>query len=69
MSDFLTVSEVMWRLGIRPRDVSDLFYQRRLDDLECPIIGGRRFIPHHYLPLIRAAVPGVDRAEDPVEQA
>ena len=47
---YLTVSEVARRLGVRPRDVSDLFYQRRLSDELCPVVGGRRLIPESYLP-------------------
>ena len=56
MSNYLTVSDVVRELGIRPRDVSDLFYQRRLDDAECPVIGGRRLIPSSYVPFIRATL-------------
>jgi hypothetical protein len=54
----LTVSEVARRLGVRPRDISDLFYQRRLSDETCPVVGGRRLIPEHYLPTIAKAVRG-----------
>jgi hypothetical protein len=46
------------RLGVRPRDISDLFYQRRLSDEICPVVGGRRLIPEHYLPTIAKAVQG-----------
>jgi hypothetical protein len=55
---YLTVSEVARRLGVRPRDISDLFYQRRLSDKTCPVLGGRRLIPEHYLPTIAEAVRG-----------
>jgi hypothetical protein len=53
----LIVSEVARRIpGARPKDISDLFYQRRLDDRRCPIVGGRRLIPIDYLPEIEAAL-------------
>jgi hypothetical protein len=46
------VSEVARRLGVRPRDISDLFYERRLSDDRCPVVGGRRLIPADYVPTI-----------------
>jgi hypothetical protein len=46
------VSEIARRLGCSPRDISDLFYARWLDDCRCPIVGGRRMIPDDYLPEI-----------------
>jgi len=52
----LTVSDVARRLGVRPRDVSDLFYQRRLGDELCPIVGGRRLIPDTCLSIIATAL-------------
>jgi len=45
----LSVSEAARRLNARPRDISDLFYRRRLRDDLCPIVGGRRLIPEDYL--------------------
>lgn len=41
---FLSVSDVTRRLGVRPRDVSDLFYQRVVPDDHCPVVAGRRLI-------------------------
>jgi len=58
MSGYLTVSDVARELGgrfgvvIRPRDVSDLFYTRVLEDASCPILGGRRVIAREFLPEI-----------------
>jgi hypothetical protein len=52
----LTVSEVARRLGVRPRDVSDLFYQRHLNDDLCPVVGGRRLIPESCLLAITSAL-------------
>lgn len=49
MPTFLSVSEAARRLGVRPKDISDAFYQRRLRDDLCPIIAGRRLIPDDYL--------------------
>jgi hypothetical protein len=53
---FLTVSDVARRCQVRPRDLSDLFYQRKLDDSRCPIVGGRRLIPQDFLPEIEATL-------------
>jgi len=56
MHNYLTVSDAARRLNVRPRAISDLFYQRQLGDDECPIIGGRRLIPMSYLVAIEAAL-------------
>jgi hypothetical protein len=56
MQTYLSVSEVARRLRCRPRDVSDLFYQRLLSDEDCPIIGGRRVIRADFVPVIGAAL-------------
>jgi hypothetical protein len=48
-----TASEIARELGCRPRDISDLFYARKLDDSRCPIIAGRRVIPLEYVPEVR----------------
>jgi hypothetical protein len=45
----LTVSDVARLKGVAPRVISDLFYARRLEDLRCPIVGGRRLIPADYV--------------------
>jgi hypothetical protein len=51
---YLSVSDAARRIagGVRPRDISDAFYQRLLDDRRCPIVSGRRLIPEDYLPFI-----------------
>jgi hypothetical protein len=46
----LIVSQVARRIGARPKDISDLFYLRKLDDARCPVVGGRRLIPEDYIP-------------------
>jgi len=53
MPNLLSVSEVARRLGARPRDISDLFYQRLLRDDLCPIVAGRRLVPESYLDVVR----------------
>ena len=52
MSQPRGVSEVARQLGVPPRTISDLFYERILSDEICPVIGGRRIIPVHYVPVI-----------------
>lgn len=49
MTDFTTISELARQLRCRPRDISDLFYCRALDDSRCPIVSGRRLIPSDYV--------------------
>lgn len=51
--DVLSVSEAARQLGVKPKAISDLLYQRELRDDLCPIVGGRRLIPRNYLPTIR----------------
>lgn len=53
---FSFVSEVARRYGVRPRDVSTLFYERVLSDERCPVVAGRRLIPEDYLPEIETAL-------------
>lgn len=58
MNEHMIVSEVARELSerngvvIRPRDVSDLFYGRRLPDGRCRVLGGRRMIPRGLLDAI-----------------
>lgn len=49
---YLSVSEAARRLMARPKDISDLFYRRRLRDDLCPIVAGRRLIPEDYVDCI-----------------
>ena len=51
-----TVSEIARQHGVRPRAISDLFYNRELSDEKCPIIGGRRLIPPEYVSVIVTAL-------------
>ena len=63
---YLTVSDVARRVHARrPKDISDLFYQRKLDDSRCPVIGGRRLIPEDYVPHIEATLRELGLLEVP----
>jgi hypothetical protein len=69
MMQYLIVSEVARRIpGARPKDISDLFYQRKLDDQQCPIIGGRRLIPMDYVPVIEATLRRLGRQLSDLQQ-
>ena len=52
MDELLGVGDVARRLNVRPSQVTQLFYERRLRDDLCPIVGGRRLIPHDYVAII-----------------
>lgn len=60
--NLMTVSEVArqieTRLGrtIPPRQISDLFYSRRIDDSRCPVIGRNRVVPVDFIPVIEQAL-------------
>ena len=59
----LIVSEVARRIGARPKDITDQFYLRRLDDTICPIVGGRRLIPLEYVPVIETTLRQLGRLD------
>ena len=65
----LSVSEAARRLKARPRDISDLFYRRRLRDDLCPIVGGRRLIPEDYLDIVAMALSKHGHPVDLCDQA
>ncbi len=50
---FKTVSELAREWGCRPRDISDAFYARKLDESRCQFIAGRRLIPLDYVSTVR----------------
>jgi hypothetical protein len=52
MTDRVIVSEAARRTGYRPRDISNLFYERLLSDEDAPVVGGRRLIPESLIPRI-----------------
>jgi hypothetical protein len=60
---YYIVSEVARKLGVNPREISDAFYQRLLDDARCPIAGGRRMIPADYIPEIKRVLKTRARLE------
>jgi hypothetical protein len=47
--------------GARPKDISDLFYLRKLDCGRCAIVAGRRLIPFDYVPEIADALRAAGR--------
>jgi hypothetical protein len=49
---YLTVGDLAKRYNANPRDITHLFYTRRLDGSRCPIIGGRRLIPVDYAEVV-----------------
>ena len=48
----LSVGDVARKLGVRPSQVTQLFYEQRLRDDLCPIVAGRRLIPPDYCEVI-----------------
>ena len=54
---FLTASGAADRIpGAKPKDISDLFYQRKIDISRCPVVAGRRLIPPDLVAEIAAAL-------------
>ena len=51
--DYLSVSEAARMLGVAPKVLSDLLYQRVLSIEVCPLVAGRRLIPRDYLSTVR----------------
>jgi hypothetical protein len=60
---FFSLSDVARRFGIAPRVLSDLFYQRKLDDARRVVIGSQRLIPANYLPEIEAVLREAGKIE------
>jgi hypothetical protein len=59
---FLTASGAAERIpGAKPKDISDLIYQRKVDTSRCPVIAGRRLIPPDLLGEIEAALRAAGR--------
>ncbi len=50
--DYLSVGDVARRLAVRPNLITQLFYEQKLRDDLCPIVGGRRLIPPTYVQFI-----------------
>lgn len=68
--EYLSVSEAARELGAKPKQISDLLYQRELRDDLCPIVAGRRLIPRSYLPTVASVLAErgfIDTTTDLVE--
>ena len=52
MQELMCVGDVARLLGVKPSQITALFYERRLRDDLCPIVGGRRLIPQNYVEVI-----------------
>ena len=57
-----SITEAADEIGCRPRDISDAFYSRDLDESRVMRIGNRRVIPIDYLPEIRQVLAGRGKA-------
>lgn len=53
---FISVAQAAEALGVRPRDVSDLIYGRKVRIDHYPLVGGRRLIHRGRLPELRKAL-------------
>lgn len=53
---FYFTGEVAARLNARPKDITMLFYCRKLDVKRCPTVGGRRLIPVDYVEEVKNAL-------------
>lgn len=60
------ISELARGWHIAPRIISDLFYNRHLDESRVVFVGGRRVIPNDYVAEIRAKL--VELGKLPVEE-
>jgi len=58
---FKSISDLARELGCRPRDISDLFYARKLDESRCHRLAGRTLIPVDYVPAVRQALKASGR--------
>lgn len=48
-----SITDAAAEIGCRPRDISDGFYGRQLDESRVFRLAGRRVIPAEYLPEVR----------------
>ena len=62
-----TLGGVRSNFGVAPRVLSDLFYNKIIDDDGCTLIGRTRLIPITFLPKIEAALR--ERGKLPASQA
>jgi hypothetical protein len=59
------LSKRMGRL-VRPRDITNLLYERRIEDSLCPVVAGRRLIPRACLARIEAVLRESERTDKAV---
>jgi len=52
MTTPLSVGAVAKRLGLKPGDITRLFYDGRISDDLAPVVAGRRLIPEELVPVI-----------------
>ena len=62
---YLSVTDVANRIGCRPRDISDAFYQCVLDESRVLRVANRRAIPADYVPEIRRALTERGKVREP----
>ncbi len=56
MPDHMTTGQIAQQLGVNPRRISDLFYQRVVSADDAPVVSGMRLIPSRKLTAIAAAL-------------
>jgi hypothetical protein len=49
MPKYYSVTELARQWQISPRRISDAFYQRKLNEERCMVVGARRLIPADYV--------------------
>ena len=66
--NIFSITDAVAKIGCRPRDISDAFFQQHLDESRVFRLGGRRVIPREYLPEIRRVLTerGKVRQPEPV---
>ncbi len=67
--DLLSVGDVARQLGVRPAQITSLFYERRLRDDLCPVVAGRRLIPPAYVEMIEMALKRKGIQVQPTDKA
>jgi hypothetical protein len=65
---FYSVTQVADRIGCRPRDISDAFYARILDETRIIRVGNRRAIPADYIAEIRSVLAQRHKLEEAAAQ-
>ena len=65
MIRYYSVGEAARLIDESARRTSDGFHKNWFDDSVCPLVGGRRLIPAHYLPML-ATILRDRRAKDRV---